>query len=779
MSETNAPPTTPLESALLQRAALLMASLSDVTEQLATTHTQADILEIVLRPAVQTLGSQVGTVLLVQGEGLNVVTQHGQEEITQSIWQDGPLSNRTPATAVLETHEPLFFEHGGGLTTAYPEFELGTGGKATVSSAVLPMFLDGHPLGVLVLDFKESHKFTDVEVYFLRTLVAHCAVALGRAKFNDTLERRIHERTRQIEEEAHAQEVFAAFTESVGNESDVLALCDKAFEVMNTRFNEYSSAYYEVQDGLWKALAWTTEMTAEQISMIRAGLPLDVPSFAQALQTKQPVFIDGWDSQRDQIENTDVFGPVCIYPLVVMDEVHGLFTVGLRVGVQWQDRDRALMRALGRSLTLALERTEAARHLEAQNSELNARNQTLAAFEEWTHDLTGDLDPYELIGRAQALLHTLISLNAALYYEREGERWVVRRMLGEYGSEGLRRAHEAGLPHATTGNLRIPFETGETYYQHVYDAETDQLSGDMTHVTATAMVPLKTSRGVRGILGLGLFSRTGWAQADRNIIETVRRSLDLALDRTEKAAELLRERTLLTERTAALTAANEELEAFAYSVSHDLRTPVRHILGFNDLLRKTLGDTADVKATRYLTVVDDAARRMNILIDAMLDLSRMARVPLRFGPVDLGALLEAVRVELEPEMQDRTVLWVMSPLPLVAGDYDTLRQVVTNLLSNALKYTLPRDEAKVEVWTEEDPEEWRVLVRDNGVGFDPRYGDKLFGVFQRLHRVDEFEGTGVGLANVRRIVQRHGGRVWAQGTPGEGATFGFSLPKVP
>ncbi|MBB5366377.1 sensor histidine kinase [Deinococcus humi] len=471
---------------------------------------------------------------------------------------------------------------------------------------------------------------------------------------------------------------------------------------------------------------------------------------------------------------------LAVLPLTQPEEAAplGLLAVGINPRKHLDDAYWDFLHLFSGQLAAALRTARLDGELRQRNAELDARNRALDAFEEWTRDLTIDLDPDVLVGRAQAMIRSLIPLDAAVYYEREGERWFVRRMLGEYGSAELRRAHEQGLPHASTGNLRTPFETGQPYYQEVYDENTDHLAPHTAHVTATAMVPLRTTRGVRGIFGLAAFGRSGWTAVDRTVIETVGRSLSLALDRAEQVAELARERERLAGQTAALASANEELEAFAYSVSHDLRTPVRHIQGFNALLRKSFGAGLDSRATRYLEVVDQAAVRMNTLIDAMLDLSRTSRQPLRVGVVDLGALVASVREEVEVDVLERLVTWHVQPLPLVAGDHNLLRQVVQNLLSNALKYTRNRADVVIEVWAEERPDEWAVFVRDNGVGFDPRYQDKLFGVFQRLHRADEFEGIGVGLANVRRIIARHGGQVTAHGAVGEGATFGFTLPSV-
>lgn len=239
---------------------------------------------------------------------------------------------------------------------------------------------------------------------------------------------------------------------------------------------------------------------------------------------------------------------------------------------------------------------------------------------------------------------------------------------------------------------------------------------------------------------------------------------------------------LLTEvarRNALLEAANKELEAFSYSVSHDLRAPLRHIDGFAGLLQRTVSTKLDEKEQRYLTLITDSAKRMGRLIDDLLDFSRMGRAELRHATVDMAALVQTTRHELEPDTQGRAIEWRISPLPIVQGDASLLRQVWANLLANAVKYSRPRNPAIIEVGCEKDkPEETIFYVRDNGVGFEMKYSTHLFGVFQRLHRPEEFEGTGIGLANVRRIIARHGGRTWAEGQPGEGATIWFSLPKL-
>jgi len=257
------------------------------------------------------------------------------------------------------------------------------------------------------------------------------------------------------------------------------------------------------------------------------------------------------------------------------------------------------------------------------------------------------------------------------------------------------------------------------------------------------------------------------------ILPVLERALTVRRLRLENAA-LERQ---VRERTQKLEEAIKELEAFSYSVSHDLRAPVRHIEGFADILDKSVGSSLSEKDRRCLTFIIDSSQQMNRLIDDLLDFSRTARTEVRRVEVNLQVLLEHLMQELQPETENRNIVWQKDDLPTVQADPSLLRQVFSNLLLNAIKYTRPRDPAKIEIGCKIEPEETVIFVRDNGVGFDMQYADKLFGVFQRLHRKEDFEGTGIGLANVRRIIARHGGRTWAEAEVNKGATFYFSLPR--
>ncbi|NJO12957.1 MAG: response regulator, partial [Gammaproteobacteria bacterium] len=240
-------------------------------------------------------------------------------------------------------------------------------------------------------------------------------------------------------------------------------------------------------------------------------------------------------------------------------------------------------------------------------------------------------------------------------------------------------------------------------------------------------------------------------------------------ERVRIAGEISKLNMVLEQRNDDLLAANEDLEAFGHSVSHDLRMPLRHIQAYIGMVESSAAGKLDEQEQRRLEGARQAAQRMSQLIDDLLSFSRIGRTPLASVLVDMSELVKETLHELDPEMQGRSIDWNLSHLPRVRGDRSLLHQVWVNLLSNAIKYTRRREPARIEVAALQQDKELVFWVKDNGVGFDMAYADKLFGVFQRMHTVQEFEGTGVGLANVRRIIQRHGGRTWAQAVRNEGA----------
>ena len=376
-----------------------------------------------------------------------------------------------------------------------------------------------------------------------------------------------------------------------------------------------------------------------------------------------------------------------------------------------------------------------------QDRALSAERARLAAVLEATSDLVGfaDADGYAMF------------INAA-----------GRRMLGLGEEEGIRHRHIREFHPAWAAEKVLNEGIPTTLRVGTWSGETALLHRDGREIPVSQVIlAQKTPEGA-----LEWMAAVARDITERKRIEDAIHVLNSDLERR------------VGERTAELTALNKELEAFSYSVSHDLSAPLRNISGFAQLLLKRVDGSLDEKSERYLATITDETRRMGILIDSLLDFSKLNRAELRRMPVNLNHLVAEVQQEWVLETQGRSIEWQVGPLPEVLGDWHLLKQVFANLLSNAIKYTRTRADARITVGCEAgSPEEVVVFVKDNGVGFDMKHAAKLFGVFQRLHSVKEFEGTGIGLANVQRIVHRHGGRVWAEAEENRGASFFLALPR--
>ncbi|AFZ69485.1 GAF domain-containing protein [Deinococcus peraridilitoris] len=1108
MPDSPVPPS-PTSSELTgqQRADQLIAQLQDVTEQLAATGTQAEIFEFILRPALAVLGATAGMVLLVQGDALNVTAQYGQDAGIKSVWQDGPLSDRTPATAVLRTREPWLVEHSETLTATYPDLEARTGGKVAVGSAILPMFLEGQPLGVLVLDFQQPHHFTEPETRFLRTLAAQCAVALGRAQLTTDLQEQVRKRTAIIEHDARAYEVFVSFTEAVGAHSDVLALAQQAVEVLRRRFPDGSAAYYERvgdlwkarvwsddlrgdllalitaglpetplirevlrvqdsvfvdgwnatreevehseeygtavnvplfmagevggilalalrdnqrwaeqdktlvhavarglnlalertefirlletrnveldartkalqrfailartpetdalaligraqeavaeligegfavyyqlegeswmpksqaggtehaplqaslssalpydtthnlrfpwetgqplyqdrynptldhdvpgsetiastatlplfvgtechgifayglnvsrpwtrgdkailetavnslglaleraehartleaeraaldafvafseavgtqtdvlalarqamqalqtrfpnssgtyyerQDGLWKGRVWTEDMTDELLAMLQAGFPEDTPILRDAQQARQLVFREAWNPEEERVERSGEYQATVAAPLIVQEEVRGILGFALRDVARWSESDKALVRAVVRGLTLALERADVAARLAEQNAELDARTRALEGFANLTRDLSTEANQYGLVKRAQEVVMSLLSDGYALYYERDGERWRNRVQIGETRNPDLQAFIDAGPLVGVTPSVDVPWTTSQALYQDQYAQGSDTPLEMVEHVSTVASLPVLRRGEVAGVFIAVLFAQRTWAQADRAVLETVVRSLGLALERAEGIVAL-------AARTEELVRSNAELEQFAYVASHDLQEPLRTITSFSQLLALKYQGRLDEKADIYIRLIGEATARMGTLLQDLLAFSRVGAGAHRQDVVDMQEVLAQVRQDLQAQIERSGATVHISSIPSVIGDGTQLRQLFQNLLGNALKFRDPGRAPEVYLDAQDEGNFVRITVRDNGIGIETEYFDRIFTIFQRLHTRDRYEGSGIGLSIARKIVERHGGRLGLKSNPGGGTVFSLTLPK--
>lgn len=562
--------------------------IQGITEQLASTHDRSVILDLVLQAAHDSFDALGGAVLMVTDtrDRVELALTRGHEAGAAILWQDGPLEDASPVSDALTRRQPLLFEHEGALTSAYPDLETRTRAVAPVATAVLPIVLEERSLGVIVLDFREPHHFTDSEQRFFRTLTALAAVSLGWAELAQNLDVQVRNRTLALD-------AFAQFTERAASTSDVLDLARMGVEMLQNILPDVSAVYYEPTGRAWRARVWTDDIAPDIVDVLKQGVPFTAPSFQEACDRREAVFVPRWDAEREGVALTEQYGAGALYVCFTGDVPRGLLAMGMQQRDAWSDRERAVFQAVGRSLSLVLERAATATTLKRQNH--------------------------------------------------------------------------------------------------------------------------------------------------------------------------------------ALRETNEELEALTYSVSHDLMSPVRHVTSFAALARRSANDSSRVQ--RYLDIVDQSAQRMNTLLDAMLQLSRVGRRDLRLGLVDVNLIVRTVQLDLGPDLVDRAVTWRIQPLPVVWADQDALHEIVRQLLSNALKFSRDEPQVILEIWAEDDPEQWTLCVRDNGAGFDMRYAHKLFGIFQRLHSQEEFGGSGVGLAIVQRLVRRHHGTVTAASTPGEGATFHVTLPK--
>jgi signal transduction histidine kinase len=293
---------------------------------------------------------------------------------------------------------------------------------------------------------------------------------------------------------------------------------------------------------------------------------------------------------------------------------------------------------------------------------------------------------------------------------------------------------------------------------------------------ATMIVPITTVDHAWGIMQVFNHRKSLFPTDDINLLSLFAEQTAIALGYATLVTEQRNLIKQLSQRSNQLESAYKELESFSYSVSHDLRSPLRHISGYLEMLQKHINSLLDDKGRRYIAITLEEASRMSTLIDDLLAFSRFGRTRLHHTKVDFAQLVLEIAAVFEQEQQEYKIRWHINPLPCVRGDHSMLRLVWTNLISNALKFSRKQPHPEIEIGFHAGQDEYTFFVRDNGIGFNMEHAGQLFGVFQRLHAASEFEGTGIGLATVQRIIQRHGGRVWAEGVEGEGATFYFTLP---
>jgi K+-sensing histidine kinase KdpD len=697
-----------------RRRADRASTLHAVASSLAGTLEAAEVVKVILEHVLPAVGAFGGSVyrLAPDNQNLRLLGAHGYELDVLSGWESVPLDLDVMMSESAREHRPLHYG-AAGLRERYPHLALTSG---TVSASVLPLLVGQRLLGVMGLSLGDDHIFDEEEQLFLLAIAGQCALALDRAALYDAVK---EERDRYATlVQTGTQQVW-----SVSPQQSFVA-------------------------DWWLTLTGQTPQQASGLGWLDAvhpddrGAVLDMWRSVNASPAASDTALRLWTAARGYRHFRAYTTPRLTADGQLKEWVGTLEDV--TESFEHEARERAWTENLAEQVSA---RTA---ELRRANASLSAESDALHSFAQFTETVGAQADLTVLARGAVETLSSALPGCSAAYFEVGDEVWPAVAWTGRAALGAALAADQWLLSLRCEQPARFPLKGPNALHR--------ALPGQ----GALAFMPVCAGGQVVGLLAAGLTGNGRWTERDQAVFSAVGRALTLAAERGEHVRQI--------------EVANEELDAFSHSVSHDLRTPLRHIRGFSGMLREQVADKLGEGELRRLDHIISAADRMSSMVDDLLALARLSRQELNLQPTDLTELVSRVRSDLAPDEAGRTVVWSVRDLPVVRVDAGLIRQVFANLLGNALKYTRTRPVAEIEVWGEVSASGAVIHVRDNGVGFDPHYQHRLFGVFQRLHREAEFEGMGVGLANVKRVVERHGGRIWATSEPGRGATFSFSLP---
>ena len=751
----------------LERERERSIALQEVSNKVAAAHDTDEVLDLIVNEAARLVGAPAAYIRLLEGEFL--VTRAATESMremgsTTLVVGEGFMGH------VMATKKPRVMENVEEEELLTPEIRKLVQATGFVSAAAVPLLANNISVGVLAVGETNIRRFTEDEVSLLTAFADQASLALEKARLLNEAET---ERERAETERERADARYRV--------SNLLAGAHDTDEVLNLIVNE-AARLVGAKAGFIRlvvdGVGVPTAATASAAGYLAESNPAvtvqeDKTAAGHVMATMKPIAIDNMFKSEwippalQQKAEKHGFQAIAIVPLVVNSQPIGLLAVFDGSVRHFTDDEVSLLSAFADQAALALQKARLLKDAETERERADSlyRVSNLLAG---AHDTDEVLDL--IVNEATRLL------GASAAY--------MRLLHGDTLVASVTTRSAAGFLEETGHFGGLIVGEGRNVAGHVMATKKPLVLEDSQETSRVSdrARPIWKKYGFHGFVVVPLVANDRSLGILSVIDKRVRRFTDdevsLLTAFADQAALALEKARLLSEaerRTAELAATNQELEAFSYSVSHDLRAPLRGIDGFSQALMNEYSDVLDEQAQHYLERVRTGSERMGQLIDDLLALSQVTRGEMRREEVDLSDLARTIVTGLQERDPQRQVEFIIQDGVVLNGDTRLLRVALENLLGNAWKYTGKKQKARIEFGRTEDDGKRTCFVRDDGSGFDMAYADRLFGAFQRLHDASEFEGSGIGLATVQRIINRHGGRIWAESAVGEGATFYFTL----